>query len=78
MESKKDIEMRTNEIIDEINRLPYSKRMFIIEKTLHTLRINDEKIILEKAAESLYSNYINDKELTSFTNLDFEDFYEAK
>lgn len=33
---------------------------------------------LKKAAETLYDDYKSDKELTAFTNLDFEDFYEAK
>ncbi|TAG91274.1 MAG: hypothetical protein EAZ20_03405 [Bacteroidetes bacterium] len=33
---------------------------------------------LEFAANALYSDYKNDKELTAFTSLDFEHFYEAK
>jgi len=33
---------------------------------------------LEEAAEFLYENYKNDKNLTEFTQLDGEDFYEAK
>lgn len=70
--------MRTSEIIEEINRLPLSKKLYVIEKTLNNLRTDDEKNIMERAAKSLYNNYKNDKELTEFTNLDFEDFYEAK
>lgn len=70
--------MRTSEIIEEINRLPLSKKLYVIEKTLNNLRTDDEKNIMEKAAKSLHNNYKNDKELTEFTKLDFEDFYEAK
>jgi len=33
---------------------------------------------LKKATEVLYVDYVSDKELTVFTNLDSEDFYEAK
>ena len=33
---------------------------------------------MKKAADALYANYKTDDELTSFTNLDFVDFYEAK
>jgi hypothetical protein len=70
--------MRTNELIKEIERLPIQKRMLVIEKAIHSLRKNESSIHMEKAAASLYSDYATDKELTSFTNLDFEDFYEAR
>jgi hypothetical protein len=33
---------------------------------------------LEEAAEFLYEDYKSDKNLTEFTQLDGEDFYEAK
>jgi len=33
---------------------------------------------LSNAADQLYVDYISDKELTAFTNIDFEDFYEAR
>ena len=70
--------MRTNEIIREIKRLPISKRIYVVEKTMHSIRTNEDKNVMKKAADVLYSDYKTDKELTTFTNLDFEDFYEAK
>jgi hypothetical protein len=33
---------------------------------------------MSKAASLLLLDYKTDKELTAFTNLDYEDFYEAK
>jgi hypothetical protein len=33
---------------------------------------------MAKVANALYADYKTDKELTAFTNLDFEAFYEAK
>jgi len=33
---------------------------------------------MEIAAEALYEDYKDNKELTAFTNLDFENFYEAR
>jgi len=33
---------------------------------------------MSKAANLLMSDYKTDKELTAFTNLDYEDFYEAR
>lgn len=70
--------MRTSEIIEEIQRLPIQKKIFVLEKTLHSMRQNESSNQMKKAAEILYSDYKLDKGLTVFTNLDFEDFYEAR
>ena len=70
--------MRTNEILKEIKRLPIKKRIYLIEKAIHSIREQEEKDQMKKAVDSLYKDYENDKELTAFTNLDFEDFYEAR
>ena len=70
--------MRTNEILKEIKRLPIRKRIYLIEKAIRSIREQEEKDQMEKTVDSLYKDYENDKELTAFTNLDFEDFYEAR
>jgi hypothetical protein len=70
--------MRTNDIIKEIQRLPLGKRILVIKKTIHTIRKNEDKNQIKKAANSLLADYKSDKELTVFTNLDFENFYEAR
>jgi hypothetical protein len=70
--------MRTNDIIKEIQRLPISKRIYVIEKTIHSIRTHEDRIVMQKAADALYGDYKSDNELTPFTNLDFVDFYEAK
>jgi len=70
--------MRTNEIIKEIQRLPVQKRIYVIEKTIHSIRKQEDEKELKKAADKLLVDYISDKELTAFTNIDFEDFYEAR
>lgn len=70
--------MRTSDIIKEIQRLPLSKRIYVVEKTIHLIRIQEVKSNLKKAADVLLSDYNNDSELTAFTKLDLEDFYEAR
>lgn len=70
--------MRANDIIKEIQRLPISKRIYVVEKTIHSIRKQEDKNVMKKAAETLYVDYKTDNELTSFSNLDFADFYEAK
>jgi len=70
--------MRTTELIKEIEKLPVQKRIFVIEKTLQSIRKSDENSQMKKAAEMLYDDYTADSELTVFSDLDYADFYEAK
>ena len=70
--------MRTSEIIREIQNLPADKRIYVIEKSIHSLRENKDKSQLKKAAELLYSDYMEDKELTALSDIDLDTFYEAK
>jgi hypothetical protein len=70
--------METKEIINEIKKLPIRERLQIIEKTARTIQTDDEKEQMKKAADQLYNAYKNDAELTAFSDLDFEDFYEAR
>jgi hypothetical protein len=70
--------MRTNEIIQEIQKLPIQKRIYVIEKAIQTLRRQSNTNQMNLAADDLFAEYVSNKELTAFTNLDFEDFYEAR
>ncbi|HCI54946.1 MAG TPA: hypothetical protein PLN06_05830 [Bacteroidales bacterium] len=70
--------MRTNDIIKEIQRLPVSERIYVVEKIIRSIRTQEDKNVMKKAANALYADYKTDNELTAFTNLDFVDFYEAK
>lgn len=70
--------METYKLIEEIQKLPIQKRMFVIEKTMYSLRKQNEENEMKKAVDILYFDYMNDKELTAFTDLDFENFYETK
>ena len=69
--------MTTTSIIREFDRLPLTDKLFIIERTLKSIRIEKEKG-LKAAVESLYSDYKTDKNLTAFTKLDKEPFYETR
>ncbi len=76
--ANKFIDMKTDELIKEIKRLPVSKRIFVIEKTLQSIRMEDNQNAMLYAAEALSPDYKTDKELTIFTNIDFDNFYETK
>lgn len=70
--------MRTTELIREIEKLPVQKRIFVIERTLQSIRRNEENSQMKKAAELLYRDYTNDSELTVFSDLDYAEFYETR
>jgi hypothetical protein len=70
--------METREIMRAIRKLPVSKRMLIVEKTIKMIRENDTRGQMTKAADILFADYVNDKELTAFSAIDYERFYEAR
>ena len=69
--------MSTKEILNSINQLPFNQSISLIEKALKTLH-ESEDTQLEKAANSLLADYNNDSNLTAFTSIDFDKFYEAR
>ena len=69
--------METLEIIRHVNRLPLSQQMFVAECIIHSIR-QREQPSMEMAAERLCADYMADENLTVFTQLDREDFYEAR
>ncbi|MCW3075288.1 MAG: hypothetical protein JWP69_2357 [Flaviaesturariibacter sp.] len=69
--------MTTAAILKELNKLPLTERLLVVEKTLKTIRQGNAHTLSE-AVESLYNDYKTDKELTIFTKLDAATFYEAR
>lgn len=70
--------MQTAELMKTIKNLPLSKRFFVVEETLKSIKRDELKHELEHAVNELYDDYASDAELTAFTSLDLEDFYETK
>lgn len=70
--------MGTKELIREIQRLPIGKRMLVIKRTLQSIRESELKKKMEKAVDALLADYRADKELTAFTDIDFDNFYETR
>jgi len=68
----------TNEIIQQIKKLPLQKQILILEKTLKTIREHEVKNKMETAADTLINEYKINPELTEFTVLDPEEFYEPR
>lgn len=69
--------MTTENIIRELDKLPLTDKLLVIERTLKSIRTERQKS-LKIAVDSLYEDYKEDKELTVFTQLDNEPFYETR
>ena len=70
--------MKTKDLIKEIQKLPVRKRIYVIERSMNLIRKQEDEDQMKKAADNLYEDYLTDKELTAFTNLDFENFNETR
>jgi hypothetical protein len=70
--------MQTLDIMQEINQLPLDKKFWVIEETLKAIKREEIKHQMELGVNTLFEEYETNKELTIFTTLDFEDFYETK
>jgi hypothetical protein len=71
--------MTAVQIVNEINKLSLTDRILILENALKTIRQEAKrKSSMKNAAKLLLDDYLSDKELTAFSSLDFENFYETK
>ena len=70
--------MQTIDLIQEILRLPLTQRFYVVEETIKSIKKEEMGNQMEFAANELYNDYVNDKDLTAFTSLDLENFYETK
>lgn len=70
--------METKTILEQINKLPVEDKMFIVERTIKSIREKEINEKLTRAVSELMEEYKTNKELTVFTDIDFENFYETK
>jgi hypothetical protein len=70
--------MNSLDLLDKVTKLPVQNRIDIIEKTLISIKQELNKNQMQYAAEQLFDDYANNSSLTEFTNIDADDFYEAK
>ena len=70
--------MGITEILNEINLLPLKEKIWLIQQTLKSLQDSSSKNELAIAADAMEEEYRTNKDLTAFTEIDFEDFYEAR
>jgi hypothetical protein len=59
--------MQTAQLMQEIFKLPLDKKFFVVEQTLKSIKSEEGNRHLAVAAEIMYDDYMNDKELTAFS-----------
>ena len=69
--------MSTQELLKEIEFLSLEEKTNI-EKAIRELLLKEQVQLLTNGADALLNDYKADAELTAFTSLDFEHFYEAR
>ena len=69
--------MTMTALINEINKLPLTEKELLVEETLMAIR-KEKAHDLESAVNEMLYEYKTNKELTAFTTLDTETFYETK
>lgn len=62
----------------EIEKHPAKNQICVTEQSISSIQKQEKEYSLKKAADDLFEDYVNDMELSVFTNLDFETFHEAK
>ena len=70
--------METKDLLQEIQRLPLTKRIYVVEETIKSIKKEEMSYQMEMAVKELYNDYLNDMELTAFTSIDLDNFYETK
>jgi hypothetical protein len=69
--------MSTKELLEKIKKLPVESQIEIVTQTMKSIdKVLEDKMII--AADELHDDYKNDKELTAFTEIDLDNFYEAR
>ena len=79
---KNFFDMEALQIVDVIRQLPLTQKLFILELVFKDIRTETLKKEIEEqqrkeAAKLLLADYQNDEELTAFTVLDKDNFYET-
>ena len=69
--------MTTTTLIAELEKLPLADKLLVIERTLKSIRERTDDA-LEKGVAIMYEDYKTNAELTVFTQLDTEPFYETR
>ncbi len=70
--------MSKAELLKEIDKMPLHEKLSLLERAIKDIIKQTNENELTLAADSLEKEYKTNAELTVFSTLDIEDFYETK
>lgn len=70
--------MSKAELLKEIDKMPLHEKLSLLERAIKDIIKQTNEKELSVAADSLEIEYKSNAELTVFSTLDIEDFYETK
>ncbi len=70
--------MSKAELLKEIDKMPLHEKLSLLERAIKDIIKQTNENELTLAADSLENEYKTNAELTVFSTLDIEDFYETK
>lgn len=70
--------METKELKKEIGRMSSREKIELVEYIIKSIKEQQNRERLEAAAEELQEEYEKNEELTAFTSIDTDDFYEPR
>lgn len=70
--------MSKAELLKEIDKMPLHEKLALLERAIKDIIKQTNEKELSVAADSLEIEYKSNAELTVFSTLDIEDFYETK
>jgi hypothetical protein len=70
--------MSTADILKEIDLLPLNEKLRLLQQAIKDILRHNYGQQLSVAAEALEEEYKTDKDLTAFSSIDMDDFYETK
>jgi len=70
--------MSKAELLKEIDKMPLHEKLSLLERAIKDIIKHTNENELTIAADSLENEYKTNAELTAFSTLDIEDFYETK
>lgn len=70
--------MKTETLLNEILNLPFEEQKKLIQQVQKLIVPIKTKLEMEEAAEQLVSEYQSNYDLTVFTGIDIDEFYETR
>lgn len=70
--------METTELKKEIGKMSSREKIELVEYIIKSIKEQQNRERLEATAEELQEEYEKNEELTAFTSIDTDDFYEPR